>query len=170
MDTPTIAKLIERELGLLSDAQVNAHVRALLVEPRMELRNWDYGDPGQQYPCWIVLDDTTHSNSGIAYCEQGFGPRQPWGLLKMRETAGQPGSMGMDSGWFPAFLDAFFDSFAATRLPIWSVFSIADGALRQALTEQLSWADAWERCEVIRRSDPSSTFAVHHSFGEKSQL
>ena len=102
--------LIESELAGVSDARVIRHVRGMLVEPHIVFRNWDYGEPGQQYPCWMVLRDAK-SGGEIAYCEYGFGPRCPWGLVSSGHEE-KDRSMGMDSGWFASFLDAFFESAA----------------------------------------------------------
>ncbi len=77
----------------------------LLVKPRLEDRPWDYG-PDQTYPCWIVLEHPP-SNTGIAYCAEGFGPRSPWGLLFLR---GEHLGMGMDAGWYTKLEDAFRES------------------------------------------------------------
>jgi hypothetical protein len=71
---------IEGELAGVSDSRVVQHIRGMLVAPHVVLRNWDYGEPGQQYPCWFVLQDA-QSSGEIAYCEYGFGPRCPWGLV-----------------------------------------------------------------------------------------
>ena len=109
---------IESELVTLSDARVIAHIRGLIVKPHPVLCLWDYGEPGQQYPCWFVLNDA-RSGGEIAYCERGFGPRAPWGLVDSRC---EERHMGMDSGWFRTFLDAFFESVASVELPIWRVF------------------------------------------------
>ena len=73
IDAHFLRTLIQDELATLSDARVVAHVMKWLVEPRSVLRRWDYG--GQQYPCWIVLDDPAHSFSAIGFCEYGFGPK-----------------------------------------------------------------------------------------------
>ena len=54
------------------------------------MRGWDFGEPGQKFPCWIVLDHLP-TNTCIAYCENGFGPSYPWGLLFIK---GQHLSMG----------------------------------------------------------------------------
>jgi len=82
-------------------------------------REWDYGVPGQTYPCWSVLNHI-ESNTGIAFCEFGFGPRSPWGLVML--SGAEHMSLGMDAGWFETFLEAYFDSRAITDLPIWRVF------------------------------------------------
>src|SRR6266511_270489 len=110
VDAEKLSELVKRELAGVSDARVVEHIRGLLVSPNILLREWDYGPPGQQYPCWIVLNDTEGSDTAIGYCEYGFGPRCPWGLLYCGDNPTNQ-SMGMDSGWFPTFLEAFFDSF-----------------------------------------------------------
>ena len=74
-------------------------MRRLLVSPRCEIRPWDYG-PVDSYPCWVVGEHPS-TNTAFVYCDQGFGPKHPWGLLNL---SGKYSSMGMDSGWF-AFLE-----------------------------------------------------------------
>ncbi len=83
----------------------------LLVTPRCEIRPWDYG-PDDSYSCWIVGEHPS-SNTAFAYCDQGFGPKYPWGLLHL---SGEYSSMGMDTGWFASLEDALLDSFAADEL------------------------------------------------------
>lgn len=164
--TVTAAKLkglIERELSEVRDARVVARIQLLLVEPHEVLRDWDYGQCDEQYPCWTVLDDRQGSDTGIAYCEYGFGPRCPWGLVFTGENGGSRTSIGMDSGWFSTFMEAFFDSFAASALPIWRVFSMDGGAPKEPLTAELSWEEAWARCNAAREGDPGSNYMVHHT-------
>jgi hypothetical protein len=114
-----IKERVERELSTLHDPRVTDQIRNLLVKPEAIVRDWDYGEPGEAYVCWSVLDHPP-SNSGIAFCEEGFGPRAPWGLV----TLGGPPftSIGMDCFWLTSFLTAFFESKAACELPIWQVF------------------------------------------------
>src|SRR5262249_12080529 len=126
-----LKNLVERELQNLSDIRVLSHIRGLLVEPNAVLLHWDYGVPGQQYPCWIVLADPK-SNTAVAYSEQGFGPRNPWGLVWL-PTDDEHSSMGMDSGWFPSLLGAYFESSAAD-LSIWRVFKTDASGAREPLT------------------------------------
>jgi hypothetical protein len=110
--TPADLKsMIESELAATLDVRAVAAVRKGLVTPRPVRLNWDYGQPGEQYPGWLVFDHAAESGTCIVYCDQGFGPRCPWGLTSSKEEGGgRP--MGMDCGWFPSFLDAFRDSFA----------------------------------------------------------
>jgi hypothetical protein len=167
IDAGTLKATIEHELERLSDARVAAQIRSLLVEPKAVLRNWDYGKPGEQYPCWAVLSDGD-SKTGIVYCESGFGPRNPWGLVWLGSDEDEHMSMGMDSGWFPAFLDAYFDSFAATQLPIWRVFKTGPSGVRQPITEESSWQATWERIAEYRNADPASRYDCGHSITCKS--
>jgi len=95
-----IEELVQIELSHM-DAVLAAALRSCLVTPHVEQREWDYGPDGQTYPCWIVLEHHP-SNTGIAYCAEGFG--DPWGLLFLR---GEHLSMGMDSGWFSSLEHAF---------------------------------------------------------------
>jgi hypothetical protein len=95
LSASTVAALVDAQLAGISDPAVRDLITRLRVEPRRELRPWNYGAPGQ-YPCWIVL----------AYCAQGFGPRAPWGLLRLTSHL----SMGDDSGWFASLEEAVRDS------------------------------------------------------------
>jgi hypothetical protein len=151
--------LIEVELATLSDVRVVAHIRAMLVEPHVLLRGWDYGEPGQQYPCWMVLMDD-RSGGEIAYCEYGFGPRCPWGLVS---SAKEYQSMGMDSGWYTSFLDAFFNSFACVDLPIWRVFKVEPDGTRTAMTDEGPWEPTWSRVNDLRSNEPTNRYECSHS-------
>jgi hypothetical protein len=95
---------IAKALSALTPEQLG-RIKPFLVEPRCEVRPWSYGP--EQHACWIVLE---HQSSGtaIAYCETGFGPTAPWGLLWIYE----PQNIGQDSSWFPTLWEAFEDSWA----------------------------------------------------------
>jgi len=97
-----IASFVEKELARIADPVLVAAIRPLLVTPYPVERDWDYGLPGQKYTCWTVLEHRA-SNTGIAYCESGFGPSDPWGLVFL---SGENMSMGMDSDWYMTLEDA----------------------------------------------------------------
>lgn len=160
IDAAKLMSLIEEELRNVRDERIVHHVQSLLIEPRAEFRDWDYGAPDEKYLCWFVLE---HESTGIAYCEQGFGSRRPWGMLS-RSKEDRHNSIGQDTGWFPSFMEAYLESSAVTDLLIWRVFSLDGGWPGQPLTEELSWTDAWERCEAVRHGNPASHFTVHHCF------
>jgi len=151
--------LVESELSTLSDARVIAHIRARLVEPHPVLCLWDYGEPGQQYPCCFVLSDAK-SGGEVAYCEHGFGPRAPWGLV---DSTSEGRHMGMDSGWFTTFLDAFFESTACVELPIWRVFRGEPDGTRIPVTAEDGWENTWVRIYGLRSSDPTRRYHCGHS-------
>ena len=96
MQLADIQLLLKSEIELIEQVDLLECIQQHLIEPRCEKREWDYGEQGQAYPCWICLEDQD-SNSAVAYCAEGFGPADPWGLLFLN---GKHTSMGMDSGWF----------------------------------------------------------------------
>ena len=110
-DQKTITDLVEAEVARASSANVSALIRSLLVTPRCEERPWGYG-PERSYPCWIVAEHPS-SNTCFAYCEKGFGPKSPWGLLFI---SGNYQSIGMDCGWFQSLEEAVLDSCATDQL------------------------------------------------------
>jgi hypothetical protein len=162
IDADTLRTLIESELANVSDARVIEHIRGMLVEPNVVLRSWDYGEPGQKYPCWMVLKDASRSGGAIAYCEYGFGPRCPWGLVSSGDDV-KDQSMGMDSGWFTTFLDAFFESVASIDLAIWRVFEVKPGGARTPLTDEGTWEATWKRIADLRSSHPATRYDCGHS-------
>jgi hypothetical protein len=153
INAETIKTLIEDELQSVSDSRVVAHICGLLVEPHIVLHGWDYGEPGQQYPCWMVLEDPK-TGAKIAYCEYGFGRTNPWGLVGPVSTA-RP-SIGMDCAWYTRFLNAYFESFASTELPIWRVFRRELDRTQTPITDGGSWDETWARVYELRRNDPAN--------------
>jgi hypothetical protein len=108
VDRTAINELVERALTTVADLAVIELVRKLRVEPYPVEREWNYGAPGQKYVCWTFFEHP-ESNTGIAYCEHGFGPEYPWGLVAIR---GPYMSMGMSDGWFPSLDQAVRESMA----------------------------------------------------------
>lgn len=161
--TVTVAQLqqwVESELEGNPDTRVVRHIRSLLVEPQAVLRPWNYGEDDEAYPCWSLLDHPK-SSTGIAYCEFGFGPGQPWGLVGLAGFPDQ--SLGMDSGWFTTFMEAFFESQAAADLPIWRVFKQGAGPYPGvALTGEAGWKSTWEKVYALRASDPLGRYHCSH--------
>jgi hypothetical protein len=66
-----VAVLVEQQLSTVDDSTVVNQIRALLVQPYAVDRPWDYGEPGQTHVCWTVLEHRP-SNTGVAYCADGF--------------------------------------------------------------------------------------------------
>jgi hypothetical protein len=104
VDAATLAKLVDAQLTSVRDPEVAKVIGRLRIPPRLEVRPWNF-EGASAHPCWIVLEDRA-TNIGVAYCEYGFGPKTPWGLLWL---TGQHLSMGDDSGWFTSLEDAVLD-------------------------------------------------------------
>lgn len=105
LNSAKVQALVESELARIKDARLLQEIRSLLISPRCEHRGWDYGSPGQTFPCWFVLESRTVA-VGIAYCDQGFGPTHPWGLMFL---TGPRTSMGMETSWHRSFEEAYLD-------------------------------------------------------------
>ena len=103
-----IAVLVEREFRNITDVRLASRIRELLVSPYAMDREWDYGMPGQRFTCWTVLEHAP-SNTGIAFCSEGFGPSYPWGLVFL---SGPHMGIGMDSEWFVSLEEAMRGSMA----------------------------------------------------------
>ena len=161
----TLKAKIEHELAKVSEADVVSHIRRLLVEPKVILRGWDYGEPGQRFPCWTVLEDASHSSdTGIAYCEAGFGPQCPWGLVWLTDDiTDDQASIGQDCSWFPTFIDAFVESFASQGLMIWRVYREQPDGTMTPVTEKTEWDVAWQTRNDMQALDPASRYHCSHS-------
>jgi len=108
VDQIAVTELIERELQAIRDPAIRDLVGRLRVDPYPVERNWDYGAADQTYTCWTVLEHRP-SNTGVAYCDAGFGPTCPWGIVFL---AGPHMNIGMDSGWFSSLECAVRESMA----------------------------------------------------------
>ena len=80
------------ELSRIDDQPLLARLRELPVEPYDVQREWAYDQPGETYACWTVAEHE-ESNMAIAYCEKGFSPSHPWGLVRIKGS-----HLGI--GWF----------------------------------------------------------------------
>lgn len=94
-----VAGVVRDLIAGMTDDKLRAATQECLVPVYPVERDWDYGD--ERYTCWVVLEHPT-ANVCIAYCEHGFGPRLPWGLLAISGNQ----SMGMDSEWFETLEEA----------------------------------------------------------------
>jgi hypothetical protein len=92
-DVKDISSRVEQELKQISDSKLVSTIRELLVTPDPVEGAWDYGLRGERFVCWTILEHQP-SNTGIAFCLQGFGPTHPWGLVSL---SGSHMNIGMDS-------------------------------------------------------------------------
>jgi hypothetical protein len=102
-----IKLLVAEQLALVEDPPRRAALAALLVEPRVEERDWDYGEPGVRYPYWVVAEAPARGLI-LVYSACGFGPEFPWGYLITDEP--EFDSLGMDAQWNWYLEEAFVRS------------------------------------------------------------
>lgn len=160
MTPADVAARIRDDMRALDDARVVAHVSALLVTPPRPIRlTWPYGAVGESFDAFLVLDHP-RSGTGIAFCRQGFGPANPWGLIS---TDRGPPSTGPDAGWYPRFLDAYFESMAPADLDIWRVREWRLSRDGTWMSGELPWDEAWERVSALRVSAPHARYYCDHS-------
>lgn len=158
-----VAAALDADLHNLRDPRVRASIEAFRVPMPNPIRlAWDYGEPGETFDGWLVFDDPGQ-RMGIVYCEKGFGPTSPWGLITTGDTCP---SMGMDSGWFRRFIEAYLESFSATDLPIWRVVRWTRGdASHERITGELSWEEAWRMVDRLKKEDAAHLFGCEHDIG-----
>ena len=89
LTTNRVSELVSEELKRITDSALLAGIRELLVSRYPVERGWDYGRPGEKFPCWTILEHPP-SNTGIAYYEQGFGPTHSWGVVALSLPRRQP--------------------------------------------------------------------------------
>jgi hypothetical protein len=101
MNSESVQKLVEEQISAISDNDRQFALRAIVVNPYMELREWDYAE-NTKYQCWIIAEPK-NDNYVFAFCNKGFGPNAPWGIIKKDIH----GSMGPDACWY-TYLDDLF--------------------------------------------------------------
>lgn len=104
MDKTQLLKLIKDELGKIDNSDRRESLSNILIDPYLEDREWDYSETKQTFPCWIVA--SPNESILFAFCEKGFGPDCPWGLL----SSASQGSMGPDSCWYSYLDDLYIQS------------------------------------------------------------
>jgi hypothetical protein len=149
LDAADIVSLVRREIETIVDPVVRDALTSRVLEPRSHLREWDYGDPGERYPCWTIVEDAT-SDTAIVYSAFGHGPRDPWGLVAMSALW-----FGMDGGWYARLEDAFVESHMARALRIWDVVAPSGAVLLSSLSLHEAFAER-------DRIDAGLVKPVHH--------
>lgn len=103
-DDERIKLLVAAEVERTSDINLREALRAYLIPPRLHYRTWEYANPNESYPCWLVADFSPEQY-GLAYSEYGHGSHSPWGVVSLTRSF-----FGMDSEWFAFLEDAFIHS------------------------------------------------------------
>ncbi|MCC6917258.1 hypothetical protein [Nitrosomonas sp.] len=101
---PEIAGVVAAELEHFSSPDIVNALRKFLVEPRLELRQWDWSRDHIELPTWVIAESSKY-DYGIVYAERGFGPSAPWGLVFSSAN-----NFGADYCWYTSLQSAFEDS------------------------------------------------------------
>ena len=90
-----VKQLVGEQLALIADAHLRDEAARVLIEPMLHDVPWDYGEEGEAFACWIIADLRPGHPHVVAYCDRGFGPDDPFGIIDADLS-----SMGMDAQWF----------------------------------------------------------------------
>lgn len=140
-----VNSLINNEIESIDDPLIVSALRPILIEPEIREMDWNYGPEGQKYACWVVARDQT-SDTEIVYCEDGFGPETPFGLVGISYN-----DMGMDSGWFASLVEAYCESFMAVYLAIWNVVEVSEIGAHKLISGPLKQDEAFTILWELRR-------------------
>jgi hypothetical protein len=97
-----VDEILVSEISKIAQPDLITTIESRRITPRSEIRDWDYSPKDAQYECWVCVEDIS-SKSCVAYCQEGFGPTYPWGLLELH---GDNASLGMDAQWYRTLEDA----------------------------------------------------------------
>jgi hypothetical protein len=101
-----VKALVEHELDTFEDSSNREDLRPLLILPRLEMFEWDYGTPAQRYPVWVIALGKRYAKYSLLYSDYGFAPEQSWGLGMAPNT-----SFGADYCWYGSLERAYVESF-----------------------------------------------------------
>jgi hypothetical protein len=80
-----VKELVQSELSQITNRKLREALRAFLVTPTFQMRNWDYSTTNEVLACWIVAD-FRERDMGLAYSELGHGIRAIIGALFCSRT------------------------------------------------------------------------------------
>jgi hypothetical protein len=90
-----VKQMVGEQLAGIVDPHLRDEARRVLIEPMLRDVPWDYGEEGEAFACWIIADFRPSHPYVAAYCDRGFGPEVPFGIIDADLS-----SMGMDAQWF----------------------------------------------------------------------
>ena len=99
-----VQALVDREIAKIGDGNVLQGLRGFLIEPRMEMRTWDWHKPLRTYPVWLVAESSVY-DYGIVFSDYGFAPEHPWGLVSLSVM-----NFDADYHWLSSLEAAYRDS------------------------------------------------------------
>lgn len=155
---PRVGAMVGRELTQLSDSGVVAHIQALRDQPTVTIRRWNYGRD-ERYRCWTVLRHPA-SDTGIAYCEHGFGPRSPWGLVLLqgdeRLTSLEWIALGIRRSCKLSLNRMRQQTCQSGTSSKWT--ARLGTCKMQALSSEGDWDATWARLTALQAADPANQY------------
>jgi len=106
MTTEEFEVLMSSEISKVNQTEMLELIKSIKGQVRSETRIWNYGIENQEFTCWVAFEHLATKTS-IVYCNKGFGPNYPWGLLS---TNTPNNDMGIDSQWYISLEDAIRNS------------------------------------------------------------
>jgi hypothetical protein len=149
-----VSRVVQEQMASIADPVVREGLTRILIPPEHHLRNWDYGWPGERLACWTLAVHRQLERS-LVYCERGFGPTLPWGLVHATNLW-----FGKQSDWYRSLRDCFLDSWAAGYLPIWQVVKNPSSANVEIVHSDLGLDRAIKLQEVLMRTARGAKFTV----------
>jgi len=99
-----VRELVKTELLEVGNAETVRGIHSFLVEPRIEMRLWDWAEMPVEYPVWVVAESSRY-DYGIVFSDYGFAPDRPWGLVFLSHR-----NFDADYCWYSTLADAYIDS------------------------------------------------------------
>jgi hypothetical protein len=150
----SIKNLVQEQIEKINKPIIKAGLIKYLVEPTSHIRDWDYSTKGESFVCWTVAVDNS-SDTSIVYCENGFGPKNPWGLVFTSKLY-----FGMDSGWFDNLEDCYLESFDAGELPIWFLEIVNRNKQHEIIAQNMTSDEAFKILDSIRPFDSKVRYHI----------
>ena len=154
MNAAEITALVQLELKKINDPLVQSTILSLLISPSLHQRTWEWDRNENKFPCWTTIQDN-RTDTSIVYCEHGFGPKTPWGLVFISKDF-----FGGDFSWFRTMEQAFCDSFAASDLEIWNVVLTTEVGTKIIQEQNLNLDDAFALRDRLLTSPSDRSYSV----------
>src|SRR6266850_1876580 len=101
---PEVKTLVAAQLARITDPVRREALSSLVVDPRLQHRDYDLGHPGARYPTWLVAR-SMGAPIGLAFCEIDVHAGAQWGYVSVNHR-----SLGSHEQWFETLEAAFIAS------------------------------------------------------------
>jgi hypothetical protein len=102
--TEEVRLLLEAQVQKITEAGILRGLQSFLVEPRLEMRGWEWEKKDAHYPVWIVAEGSCY-DYGIAFSDYGFAREHSWGFVFLSHRG-----FDADYCWYPTLDDTYRES------------------------------------------------------------